>query len=336
MQMTDRVKSILGSILKFLLAGGLIGWLVATDRLDLHAASALFRSPLVFLGFLLIGLNLWLVSERWRILVTPQNVPAGPLEVFRLTLIGVFFNYAMPGGVGGDVVKAYYFGKDHPQARAAAITSVILDRALGLYAMILMALLAMTYDYRHVLEQSTLRTLYFLLVLLGAGVSLFFLSIFSRRFKKTGFLERLLGGLPLSAKLLKLYETAHRFGLRRQRVISTLVLSFLSQSFAVIFLWVAAQAAGFDDVSLKTFFLVAPLGYMATAIPISPAGLGVGQAAFLVLFNLYLGRESDIGAIVITTQQVMTAIFGAIGALLYVQRKDRTSLATIESTVEEQ
>lgn len=333
--MNEQLKSLLGSILKFLLAGGLIYWLISTDRLDLHAASALFRSSWGLVGFLLIGLNLWLVSERWRILVTPQNVPASPLEVFRLTLIGVFFNYAMPGGVGGDVVKAYYFGKDHPQARAEAITSVILDRVLGLYSMILMAVAVMTLDLQHVSQQPTLRTLYLFLTLLAFFVSLVFLALFSRRIKKRGWIDRFLSQIPFQKKMMKLYETAHRFGHYRKRVLATLVLSFASQSLAVIFLWIAARAAGFHDVSLNTFFLVAPLGYMATAIPISPAGLGIGQAAFLVLFNLYLGYESDIGAIVITTQQVMTALFGLIGALLYVQRKDRTPLAKIESTVED-
>ena len=333
--MSDKNKAILNSAIKFLIAAGLIWWLVSTGRLDLAAAASLFRSPLVILGVFLIGLNLWINSERWRLLATPQNVPAGPFEVFRLTLIGVFFNFAMPGGVGGDVVKAYYFGRDYPEARAAAITSVILDRALGLYAMILMTVIVMMIDIRHVMQVTVLKTLFILMLGLGAGFSFVFLSLFSRRFKRAGWVESLLEKLPLSHKFLKLYETAHRFGLKRKRILFALALSFLSQSVAIVFLWIAGLAAGFTEISLLTYFLVAPLGFMATAIPISPAGLGVGQAAFLVLFNLYLGTESDVGPVVITTQQVMMAGFGALGALIYVQRKDRASLEKIEATAEE-
>lgn len=322
--MSEKTKSILNSLFKFLLAGALIGWLVGTGKLDLNSASAIFRDPFYFaVGFLLLGANLWLASERWRVLATPQNVPAGPFEVFRLTLIGVFFNYAMPGGVGGDVIKAYYFGKDHPQAKAAAITSVILDRVLGLYAMIGMALVAMLVDFKHVMTIPMLQSLFVLLLVLAFGFSLAFLSLFSRRIKSQGWMEKILQKLPFSAKFMKLYLTAHQFGLLRGRVLIVLGLSVVAQSFSILFLFVAGYAAGFTDVSLMTFFLVAPLGYMATAIPISPAGLGVGQAAFFLLFNLYLGRESGLGSVVITSQQVMTLLFGLLGAFYYVRRRSR-------------
>lgn len=327
--MSERAKSFLNSAIKFLFAGGLIYWLISTGKLDLHAAASLFRSPLFFLGFFLTAANLFLASERWRILVTPQNVPAGPFEVFRLSLIGVFFNFAMPGGVGGDVVKAYYFGKDHPQARAAAITSVILDRALGLYAMILMAVFVMAADHELVFSIPTLKTLFTLLLILAIGFSIGFLVLFSRRIKQRGWVEKVLQKLPLSAKLLKLYETSHRFGLLRKRILVILLLSVCTQSLAIIFLWLAGKAAGFQDVNLLTYFLVAPLGFMATAIPISPAGLGVGQAAFFILFNIYLGYESNLGPTVMTSQQVMIALFGVIGAFFYMRRKDRVSPSEI-------
>lgn len=333
--MNEKAKALLNSILKFCLAGGLIVWLVSTGRLDLQSVSALFKSSYFFVGFFFIGLNLWLASERWRLLATPQNVPAGSWEVFRLTLTGVFFNYAMPGGVGGDVVKAYYFGKDHPQARAAAITSVILDRALGLYAMILMAVCVMLMDHTRVFAQPTLSTLFYLLVALALGFSVVFLSLFSRRIKKHGWVEKMLERLPLSAKFLKLYETAHRFGLMRARVLTALGLSVFAQSVMILFLWIAGLAAGFHEVPMMTYFLVAPLGFMATAIPISPAGLGVGQAAFLVLFNLYLGHPSPLGPVVITSQQAMTAIFGLAGAYFYIRRKDRVSTEDIAHSAAE-
>lgn len=325
--LSPRTKSILNTGAKILFAAVLIAWLVQSGRFDWRSSAALFQGPLFFAGFFLVALNLFLVSERWRWLARPQNVHAGPWEVFRLTLIGQFFNYAMPGGVGGDVVKAYYFGKDHPQARTEAITSVILDRVLGLYAMILMAVAVMLWDHERVLAETTLRHLLTLMIALLAATSAGFLLVFSRRLKRTGWLQSVLSRLPLSQKFHKLYETTHRFGLHRGRVVLMLALSILAQSASILFLWVAGQAAGFTDVPLQIYFLAAPLGYMATAIPISPAGVGVGQAAFYVLFNLYLHHDSGVGATVITSQQVMTALFGAAGAFFYVRRGERAPAA---------
>lgn len=330
--MSEKTKSRLSSLAKLLVAVGIFTWLISSGRLDLDSAFALFRSPLFFVGFFLVGANLFVTSERWRILVSPQDVSAKSSEVFKLTLIGTFFNFAMPGGVGGDVVKAYYFGKDHPHARAAAITSVILDRALGLYAMIFMALAAMVLDLSHVLGTPTLTSLMALMLVLWAGVTVLFVLLFSRRFKNTGWLTALLAKLPMSQKLLKLYDTAHKFGLDRKRMIVIFLLSLIAQSVSIVFLWVAGKASGFEGVPLMTYFFVAPIGFMATAIPISPAGIGVGQAAFYALFNMYLHNESGLGPAVITAQQAMTVIFGLFGAWFYVQRGERVPAHPSEGT----
>jgi uncharacterized membrane protein YbhN (UPF0104 family) len=61
---------------------------------------------------------------------------------------------------------------------------------------------------------------------------------------------------------------------------------------------------------------------MATAIPISPAGVGIGQAAFFFLFNEYLGHESDLGSVVITTYQIAQFILSLSGAIFNLARKN--------------
>ena len=42
---------------------------------------------------------------------------------------------------------------------------------------------------------------------------------------------------------------------------------------------VAGNAAGFTEIPLHMYFLVAPLGFMATAIPISPASMPASRSA---------------------------------------------------------
>jgi len=40
-----------------------------------------------------------------------------------------------------------------------------------------------------------------------------------------------------------------------------------------------------------------PMGFVVSAVPIAPAGVGVGQVAFLYLFQTYMGNSSSFGAI---------------------------------------
>ncbi|MNL45250.1 hypothetical protein D3C87_1678810 [compost metagenome] len=113
----------------------------------------------------------------------------------------------------------------------------------------------------------------------------------------------------------------HLYGNDKLRLSGVLTLSLLSQTCAILFLFLAATAAGFQEAPLKTFFLVAPLGFMATAIPISPAGIGVGQAAFYFLFNLYIGKETEVGPTAITAYQVGSFLVSLAGAFFYLRRK---------------
>jgi uncharacterized protein (TIRG00374 family) len=172
---------------------------------------------------------------------------AGPWETFKLNLIGVFFNYAVPGGVGGDVIKAYYFGKKQKDSKAIAIISVMMDRVLGLYAMIVMALAAMITDPSHTEKNPLLQKLLILMFVIWFIASMGLASIFSRRLHKNGFVFQILKTLPFSRRLIQLYDGAHRFGLDRKKVFGALFYSLLAQSLSILFLWIAQVRAGFGD-----------------------------------------------------------------------------------------
>jgi glycosyltransferase 2 family protein len=64
-----------------------------------------------------------------------------------------------------------------------------------------------------------------------------------------------------------------------------------------------------------------PLGFIIMALPISVAGVGIGQAAFFFLFKAYTGHESQIGPNGITAYQLLQLALGLIGAVMYLQRR---------------
>ena len=85
--------------------------------------------------WLLAGFGAYGVVEicagvRWQLLLRVQGIALSWTRVFMLLLIGVFFNFIIPGGTGGDVVKIFYLlketpGQTHPGAarRASSIGS---------------------------------------------------------------------------------------------------------------------------------------------------------------------------------------------------------------------
>lgn len=327
-----KLKSLVSSLIKLCLALGLIYWLVNSGKVDFGALQSLLNIESVLICTFLLSLNIALASERWRRLLSSQIHGYGFFKTLKLTLIGQFFNFAMPGGVGGDLIKAFYFAKDNPEnGRTVAITSVLIDRVLGLYAMIIFALTVMFLDVEHILVTPALKTLLGLVCLLFIGFSVALALLFSDKVYQSGQLHNVIAKVPMSEKFLKLYESFHFYGKQGRRVFEAILLSLGSQFFAVCFLYYTAQVTGFPDVPFYTFLLVAPIGFMATAIPISPAGVGVGQAAFFYLFSLYLGKPSDVGAVSITAFQVANFCMGLIGAGVYISRKDKNDSIQMES-----
>ena len=328
--MIRKTKSILVQSLKILFSAGIIFWLVQSGKMDFFALKNLLAPLPATIGFILIFLNLFFGSERWRILLKSQGLPSKAYPVFKLSMIGSFFNFAMPGGVGGDVIKAYYFNKENPGQKVIAVTSVLMDRVLGLFAMVLFALLVMIFDYEHISTIRSLTTLFWFILALFLCFIIGLALVFSQSANVRKILKKVLTALPLSEKLLKLYESMHLYGNEGRRIITVIALSLLSQICAVLFLFMTGELAGFSNIPAKTFFLVAPLGFMATAIPISPAGVGVGQAAFYFLFNIYIGNTSQVGPTCITAFQVGNFLFSLLGAFYYLRRKDRVDTAHLE------
>ena len=94
----------------------------------------------VALGFLVVASLL--ISTRWWRLLVLGGCGTSWWTAVRLTYVGLFFNVVLPGSTGGDLARAYIVVRDHPERRAKALMSVLLDRILGLVAMALLATIA--------------------------------------------------------------------------------------------------------------------------------------------------------------------------------------------------
>lgn len=106
-------------------------------QLDLRWALA---GSLSTLG-LIAGLAL-----RWRIFLRQQQIDLPYASIFRLTWAGQFFNSILPGSTGGDVVKIFQICRLAPDRKAAAVSTVFVDRLSALAALLVLAGVAVLLD----------------------------------------------------------------------------------------------------------------------------------------------------------------------------------------------
>jgi uncharacterized protein (TIRG00374 family) len=316
-------KNIIIQALKLSFAVGLIVWLVKSGRLEFQVLTQLLELKYLVPLILLTGVNLALGSERWRILLHAKGIQISRFGAAKLTLIATFFNFAIPGGVGGDVVKGFYISKYNPHARVSSLASVIMDRFIGLYCMISYGLVSMIVFFDHIRANPKLHSIMILLTVIFVIFSLAWLLVFSQRISNSIKTDLLLEKLPFGRKLSVLYKDLISYRYFKMAFIKAVFLTVCAQTAAVFFFVVAGSALGYNNVSLSIYFFVVPIGLIITAIPISPAGVGIGQAAFFFLFNSVIGGESQLGSATITALQLATFMYAIIGAFFYLSAKQK-------------
>jgi len=301
--MQKNLKNGISQLLKLAFALALIYWLIRSDRLDFTSLTKLLKPLYLIPCLACVGIALSLGVERWRHFLKSQNISIPFYQAFQLSLIGVFFNFVMPGGVGGDLIKGYYITKSSPHAKMAAAVTVLLDRLIGLLAMSLIALLVMLFKWETVRSQNELMLIFLLVCGVTAASMIIWSLIFSRRLYNLGWIEKILKLLPRSQMLLKTYNSVTDYRHSKQVFFSTLFLSFAAQLFSILFFIFAGRALGYD-ISATTYLVAIPIAFMVQSIPLSPGGIGVGQTAAFFLFNLMQPDAGPAGSLTTTAHQI--------------------------------
>lgn len=319
------LKSLLINFLKVGVAVGIIYWLIASGKLDLKVFYLILSPRYLSACLALLVLNVALVSFRWWLLLRSQQVSISYLKSVRYTLVGMFFNYAMPGGVGGDVIKGIYVVRRHPERKMVSGMSILMDRVFGLFTMVLFAFVVSLFSYELLVAKPELQNLFATVVVLGLIFICVGLVIFSSRLMR--WVEPWILKFPGGQFLHRLYGTA-QFFLKDKKTIAMVVgLSVLTNLTVVLFFMVIAHAMGLHHVSWQTFAFAVPLGLMVMALPISPAGVGVGQAAMLYFFSVMSENSGNLGANAITVYQVVSFFVSLIGAGFFIFDKSKDSAA---------
>lgn len=329
--MASKAKSYLTIVLKIAVAAALIVYMVRSGHLDLSTLWGLMTPLNVTIALALVGINLVLCAWRWILLLKARGfeVPFG--YGMSLYLIGIFFNHALPGAVGGDLVRGYYLIADHPERKVDSVLAILIDRILGLYSFFLLSLIAVAFDYSFVMGHEKIRWVALLCFFIFVGMTLFFTVVFSERLTHLFGLKALTNKVPL---LKRMVEAIHRFGKDRKIIALSVFVSLLGQVFTMIFFYQLGVFSGETDLTWKAVLFAVPMGFVVTAIPISPAGIGVGQVAFHYLFQIYLNKPTTFGTTAITAYQLAVASWAMMGAILYLRRKRPKELESLSAAME--
>lgn len=234
-------------------------------------------------SLLFMGSTVLLGAVRWRRILRVQGLDLSVRRTLGISLVAQFFNAFLLGSTGGDLLKAYYAARETHHRKTEAVVTVLVDRLIGLFSMLALACLLMIPNYRFIIDYSSYTALallvFSMMLVCGGFVALAFWGGVSRRWPGArDWLRRLPKGETLERSL----EACRRFGHARGFLSSTLALSTALNLACVLQL--TALAWGLHlKIPLLVFPWVVLMIICASALPITPSGLGVREHLYVLL-----------------------------------------------------
>ncbi len=228
---------------------------------------------LLMVSVVQLALQPVLGALRWVLIVRALGGELRFGKSLQYVWIGTFFSQALPGVIGGDVVRIWLFWRDGAGHRLA-INSVALGTVVMMLSLFL--LVAVIQPGLVVRNESVMATWLPFLMLLAAVTGVAVLMFSDRLLKNLYHLRPFRAVSYLSVDARK--TILHRLIFPALTVIS--ILAYLNMSITV---WLIALALGLN-VSVFDCLVLVPVVILAATIPISVGGWGVREGAIVVLF----------------------------------------------------
>lgn len=337
--MNKHAKSLAIGFLKYVVGFGLLAWVISKYWADNPETGApglrtLLGGPIDYTWLaaaaVLMALAISLQLLRWYFLVRALDLPFSLYNAFRLGMVGMFYNTCLPGSVGGDLVKAYFIAKAHPERKTRAVATVIADRGMGLFGLILFAAVVGSAAWAlgdPIIGGSANLQLMVEVMAAAAGaavVGFLLIGLLPER-RVHRFAGRLRAVPKVGVSLAELWYAVVMYRRRLGWVLLGVGVTALSHVCLVTSFHCASRLfpPANPTTELATFpehAVIGPIGFTLQAIPISPGGIGVGEAAFGELYKL-CGRPETRGIIARLSLRIAEWMLGLLGYLVYLRMK---------------
>ena len=88
----------------------------------------------LFIAIVSFVLSQWISADRLQVLFASSGFYMSPNSNYKLYLIGMFYNFFIPGGIGGDAYKVFLLNKTFKWSTKKLTASLFVDRFMGLTA----------------------------------------------------------------------------------------------------------------------------------------------------------------------------------------------------------
>ncbi|HQR05461.1 MAG TPA: lysylphosphatidylglycerol synthase transmembrane domain-containing protein [Gemmatales bacterium] len=278
----------------------------------------------------IIGLVVYLISVistfiRWRILLRALHIECSYTDTIRLGFVGYVSSIFLPGSITGDLFKAGFIFKENPGNRVGALSSIVVDRLVGLYSLFLLAAVVGVFNLDTIMNQanteaSKLQLAYYSICII-AVVGIIFYSLFLViPFPAHGYSPRIASIRFVGHILNKILASFAQYRQYPWAMVQAVVIGMLGHIGFVLSYYFASRAlpGPGPTPSWQLHFVIIPFFMVFQGLPLTFGGnFGVGDLILGVLYTFVGGLELK-GILASLLQRLITWIVALIGLIWYI------------------
>ncbi len=281
--------------------------------------------------WIVVALGLYLLmilasAWRWGQLLLAQGVHVSGWALTQSYLVATFFNNFLPSNIGGDVVRIQDTAKPMGSKTLAA-TVVLVDRAIGLIGLLLVAAAGASLLGRMPRAETPVWPPLLWLASAVAVAGLAFVVVAPGGLCLALRPLRLIHREWVDLRLERLSDTLARFRRRPLALVNCFAGAVAVQ--AVLVLLYAAVAEGLTiPIAVVHLAVLVPLSFVVQMVPVSLNGFGVREATFTYYFGM-LGLPIESALLLSLAGTAVIMVFSLSGAATYVVRRHPPATALV-------
>lgn len=300
------------------IATGIALILVIFNKIDFYMVVETIRNVDIWLllltNVIFIFANVILCPVKIKLLLKTDGYDIPLKEIISIYWIGMFFNRFLPGGIGGDIIKAYGLAQVTKDSEKA-ISSVLMERLSGIFAIVPIVLFSLALYYKKLPLSLTRDVLLFIFAVI-AGMVVFF----NKRMMEG--LISILEGLRFKGLVSKIrgsYLSLYNYRNHGLVVFQVFILSVLFYMIAISAMWLLALSINFN-APITYFFIFLPIIFIVETLPVTISGIGVRESAYAYFFSM-AGFDPSLAVSLSFLHFLLGIVNSSFGGIIFVLRR---------------
>lgn len=283
MPIPNSFKARIAFLLKALLGAGLLAIVCrSVDFRQLADILRYARIEVLFLVWVTYILDRVVMALKWNLLLKDARIDISGWQAVRIYFTGNLLGTFTPGELGADAYRIFALSK--LRKNATVVVTVVLERVIGLAALVVFVILLLPFSARvaGIYSGSLLRAMVYVLLTVGC----FFLSLpMVSKFAYSLLDARSLGRFKTASKLKKLLDLKEIPGAIGKKTILLFSLLTIIEIVLLIYMNYLTCRSLRIDVSFIHLLLLLPGLYLILRLPVTIQGLGIQEGLWVFVMR---------------------------------------------------